>query len=83
MASQGQGNQQAKTRASMSDHVAEQTGHAVDTAGYGGHGHMFTKHPATGAQMPPNDAPKQPDHHMPQGGLGSGDPSGDCDEGGM
>lgn len=48
----------------LSKHVTEQTGHAIDTADYGGHGHSFGTQ--GGHPMPPNDADKQSGHHIPQ-----------------
>jgi len=57
-------NQPGDAKASLSKHVTEQTGHAIDTADYSGHGH------SVGAQgghpMPPSDADKQGDSHIPQ-----------------
>jgi hypothetical protein len=60
-------NTDSKAQASLNQHVKEQTGHALDTAKYSGHGHAQGRQGATGHPMPPNpDAAKQDGAHVPQ-----------------
>jgi hypothetical protein len=55
-----------KATASLASHVKTQTGHTLDTADYGGHGHSQGKQGPDGHPMPPNDMSKQANSHIPQ-----------------
>ena len=55
-----------QTRDVLGKHVAELTGHAVDSALYGGHGHLVGKQGPRGHDMVRSDLDKQGGQYIPQ-----------------
>jgi len=69
-----------QTRDVLGKHVAELTGHAVDSALYGGHGHLVGRQGLRGHDMVRSDLDKQGGQYIPQAMGKDGGPAFDDDQ---
>jgi hypothetical protein len=58
-----------EVKAGLAKHVGELTGHMVDSAQHGGHGHLQGKQGPKGHDMPNNESHLQGDAHIPRGAI--------------